>query len=440
MNPTPLSAAVNHALHETPPTIRRMDEQADRDLLMLDRIADKHEGGEHPPISEGSRALDAHVVLVNAASVESKPVRWLWPGWIARGKLHVIAGAPGTGKTTAALAWAACITACRPFPSGWKPTTPGRVLIWSGEDDIADTLKPRLIAAGADLSRVQFVQGVEDHGEQYAFNPARDVPMLAAELAGVDDVRMIVIDPLVSAVSGDSHKNAEVRRSLAPLVDLAQRMDSALIGITHYSKGTQGREPLERVSGSLAFGALARLVFGTVKQKGDDDTAPTKYLLARVKSNIGPDGGGFAYTFEQTDIGGGIIASRTTWGGEVQGSARELLAEAEAEPDDAGQDAVTFLRDLLASGALPTKEVFREAEGAGYSRDQVKRAKAKIGAIAEKQGMTGGWSWRLSATEGSRHVTEGSEGSEQNYPRSSHPSGEESHPSGTANGVEAFDL
>lgn len=440
MNPTPLSAAVNHALHAAPPFIRRMDEQADRDLSMLDRMADERERREHPPIDEGARALDARVVLVNAANVESRPVRWLWPGWIARGKLHVIAGAPGTGKTTAALAWTACVTACKPFPSGWKLTTPGRVLIWSGEDDIGDTLKPRLIAAGADLDRVQFVQGVEDHGEQYAFDPARDVPMLAAALAGVDDVRMIVIDPLVSAVSGDSHKNAEVRRSLAPLVDLAQRMDAALVGVTHYSKGTQGREPLERVSGSLAFGALARLVFGTVKQKAEEGDASNRYLLARVKSNIGPDGGGFAYAFEQTDLGNGIIASRTAWGNAVEGSARDLLAEAETAPDDAGQDAASFLRGLLADGAMPTKEVFREAQGAGYSRDQMKRAKAKTGAVAEKHGMTGGWSWRLPAPEGSGNPAEGSEGSGQNYPHSSHPSSDGPHSSGGANGVEAFDL
>lgn len=396
MNPTPLSAAVNHALHDTPPSIRRMDEQADRDLAttMLDKIADEHERREHPRIGESSRAPDAHVVLVDAASVESKPVHWLWPGWIARGKLHVIAGAPGTGKTTAALAWAACITACKPFPSGWKSTTPGRVLIWSGEDDIGDTLKPRLIAAGADLARVQFVQGVEDRGEQYAFDPARDVPMLAAALAGVDDVRMIVIDPLVSAVSGDSHKNAEVRRSLAPLVDLAQRMDAALVGITHYSKGTQGREPLERVSGSLAFGALARLVFGTVRQKADDDNAPNRYLLARVKSNIGPDGGGFAYAFEQADIGGGIVASRTVWGGAVEGSARDLLNDAEADPDDTGQDAAGFLRELLADGPMPTKSVRKVANDAGLSWRTIQRAMKKAGVESHREGFGMPALWR----------------------------------------------
>lgn len=332
-------------------------------------------------------SAESRVVLVNAGDVESKPIRWLWPGWIARGKLHVIAGAPGTGKTTAALSWAASITACKPFPSGWNPPTAGRVLIWSGEDDLGDTLKPRLIAAGADLARVQFVQGVEDRGEQFAFDPARDVPKLTAALAGVDDVRMIVIDPLVSAVSGDSHKNAEVRRSLQPLVDLAQRMDAALVGVTHYSKGTQGREPLERVSGSLAFGALARLVFGTVKQQTEGDGTSSRYLLARVKSNIGPDGGGFAYAFEQTDIGDGIIASRTAWGSEVQGSARELIGDAEADQDDSGQDAAGFLRGLLADGPMPTNIVKHEANDAGFSWRTIQRAMRKAGVESKRQGF-----------------------------------------------------
>lgn len=391
------------------------------------------------PLPSETSAADVRLELVDASTVKSEPIRWLWPGWLARGKLHVMAGAPGTGKTTIGMQWAASVSAGRSFPSGWKPT-PGRVLIWSGEDDIGDTLKPRLIAAGADLARVQFVGDVRQGTERYAFDPARDVPTLAAALAGADDVALIVIDPLVSAVSGDSHKNAEVRRSLAPLVDLAGRIGAALLGITHYSKGTQGREPLERVSGSLAFGALARLVFGTVKQKANDDTAPPRYLLARVKSNIGPDGGGFSYTFEQTENPDGITASRIVFGEAVEGSARDLLAEAEADPDGDGQDAAGFLRDLLTDGPMPTKEVFREAQGAGYSRDQVKRAKAKIGAVAEKQGMTGGWLWRLPALEGSGHAAEGSEGSGQNYPHSSHPSGNESHSSDAANGVEAFDL
>jgi putative DNA primase/helicase len=244
----------------------------------------------------------------------------------------------------------------------------------------------------------------------------------------MDNLTLLIVDPLVSAVSGDSHKNAEVRRGLAPLVEFAASKDAALIGITHYSKGTQGRDPLERVSGSLAFGALARVVMGTVRMQGDEDGAERRFTLARAKSNIGPDGGGFAYTFEQDDLQGhaGVTASRISWGAAIEGTARELLTE--AEPDtDAGHDAASFLRDLLAFGSRPAKEVFSEAASAGYSRDAMQRAKRKIGAEAVKVGMAGGWVWRLQSAEGG---AEGSEGGGQNRPLPSPSSGAEPPPSG----------
>jgi putative DNA primase/helicase len=381
------------------------------------------------PACAEARSVDdgPRVRLIAADTIEAQPIAWLWPGWLAKGKLHILAGAPGTGKTTIALHLAACVSAGTPLPNGWKPPR-GRVLIWSGEDDLADGLVPRLQAAGADMSQVHFVGAVNDTGGSRAFDPAHDVPELMTALNGIDDLALIVIDPLVSAVHGDSHKNAEVRRCLAPLVELAQAKRAALIGITHYSKGTQGREPLERVSGSLAFGALARLVYGTVRQLEEDDR-PARSLLVRVKSNIGPDGGGFVYTVARHVVGE-IETSRIDWGEAVEGAARELLAEAEEQPD-AADDSKSFLRNLLAGGSRSAKEVYAEAEGAGYSRDAMKRAKGKIGVIAKKQGMAGGWHWSLPAAEGSEERT-------QERPLPSHPSGHNALPS--ADEVEAFEL
>lgn len=346
-----------------------------------------------------AREFIPHVDLIAAEGIKPEAIRWLWPGYLANGKLHVLAGAPGTGKTTIAMAIAAAITAGSALPSGWKPEA-GIVLVWSGEDDPQDTLIPRLIAAGADMARVFFVGDTHDEHRR-PFDPARDVDLLAEAAATIGEVAMIVVDPLVSAVGGDSHKNAEVRRGLAPLVDLAARMDAALLGITHYSKGTGGRDPLERVTGSIAFGALARVVLGTVRMEAKEGE-PQKMMMARAKSNIGPDGGGFTYAFEQIELPGypGVSASRIVWGAAVEGTARELLQEAEYEQDrqaPARDEAEDFLRDLLETGPMRTDAIKIEAKEAGITWSTIRRAKDAIGAKATRRGYgeDGGWFWML---------------------------------------------
>lgn len=335
------------------------------------------------------------VELIDAASIKPKATSWLWPDWLARGKLHVYAGAPGTGKTTIAMHMAACVSASKPLPSGWRPAR-GNVLIWSGEDDPADTLVPRLVAAGADLSRVRFVGDVTENGERYPFDPARDVSALATQAALLGNVAMIVVDPLVSAVAGDSHKNAEVRRGLAPLVDLAAKLGAALVGITHYSKGTVGRDPLERVTGSVAFGALARIVCGTVRQESDDENEK-RMMFARAKSNVGPDGGGFMYAVEQVEIDGGISTSRIVWGTAVEGTARELLAEAEQDGQHGeARDAAAWLRDELASGPVPVKDMKRHADEAGFAWRTIQRAMRAVGIESKRGGFGLPATWALS--------------------------------------------
>ncbi|GAA5072304.1 AAA family ATPase [Lysobacter panacisoli] len=354
--------------------------------------------------------------LLRGDAVTPESVDWLWEGWLAAGKLHILGGQPGTGKTTIALALAASITTGGGWPDG-KRAELGTVVVWSGEDDPADTLAPRLRAAGTDMQRVHFVQGVREGLDHRPFNPSQDVGALRTALAELSDVRLLIVDPIVSAVSGDSHKNAEVRRGLQPLVDLAREHRCALLGITHFTKGTSGREPVERITGSLAFGALARLVLVTAKGEAGNGE-PARRFLARAKSNIGPDGGGFIYDLSQGELPDfpGVMASSVLWGSALEGSARELLAGAEQQEDDPTGDAAGFLHELLRYGPRPAKGIFAEAGSAGFSKDVMHRAKRKIGAVALKQGMEGGWAWRLPTSEGS-------EGGTQNRSRSSRPSG-----------------
>lgn len=379
-------------------------------------------GAPDEAASEGTPYY-ATATITRADTVQPIPIRWLWHGWLARGKLHILGGAAGTGKTTIAIALAATVTIAGRWPDGAQAPR-GNVAIWSGEDDFADTLVPRLIAAGADRSRVHLVSAVMEGNERRAFDPATDMPALERALANIGDVRLLVVDPVVSAVAGDSHKNAEVRRGLQPLADLASKLDCALLGITHFSKGTAGREPLERVTGSIAFGAVARVVMVAAKKKADDDADPVR-LFARAKSNIGRDDGGFTYDLQQCELDRhpGLFASRVEWGEAVEGTARALLAEAEADErdEDGGTrgDARDFLRDLLADGPLPTKAIKGDADGAGFSWRTIRRAQSDLGIVAKKEGGRFGstakqqWVWCLPDGSESLKVATNAEGVHQ---------------------------
>ena len=339
------------------------------------------------------------VILTCGTDLTPEPYRWLWQYWLAMGKLHILAGAPGQGKTTIALAMAATITIGGRWPDGSR-CAPGNVLIWSGEDDPADTLVPRLMAAGADRARCYFIEGARRGGEVVPFDPARDLGQLLEAIEKIGGISLLVIDPVVSAVTGDSHKNTEVRRALQPLVDLAAKCDCAVLGITHFAKGGQGTDPAQRVVGSVAFTAVARVVMVAAKVKGDEEGRDAR-ILARSKSNVGPDDGGFQYHLEQSEPIPGIHASHIAWGKAVEGTARELLTDPDDGPQDDASDAVELLRAELDTVRWTScDEAAKPLKAAGFSKKQIWAASKKVGVMRKKDGMKGGWMWRLrDATE-----------------------------------------
>lgn len=334
------------------------------------------------------------VLLSNGADLSPKPVQWLWPNWLAQGKFHLLAGAPGQGKTTIAMDLAATVTRGGTWPDGTRCTV-GNVLIWSGEDDYTDTLLPRLLAAGADRNRIFFVDGTKVGGSVRPFDPATDTSTLQAAIEQIGSVSLIVIDPVSTAVSGDSHNNTDVRRGLQPLVDLATTLSAALLGITHLSKGGQGADPAQRVIGSIAFTAVARVVMLAAKVKGDD--GEDLRVLVRGKSNIGPDDGGFEYQLTQVEALAGIHASHVQWGQSLQGSARDLLAEPSETESQADQsDAMSLLKAELRADRWTSAEVASiPLKEAGFTKKQIWKAGKKLGIKRHKGGMGDGWYWRL---------------------------------------------
>lgn len=327
------------------------------------------------------------------ADIKPLPITWLWPGWVPAGKLTILAGAAGTGKTTLALALAAVLTAGGRWPGGSECKQLGNVLIWSSEDVADDTLVPRLIASGADLARCHFIEGIAQDGESVPFDPSQDIVDLRRAVDAIGGVSLLLIDPIVSAVAGDMHRANDVRRSLQAVVDFADAHGCAVIGITHFAKGGAGKAPQDRVIGSQAFGALARMVLVTAKEEGSN-----RRVMARAKSNIAPDDGGVAYSLDLVTIAGGIEATHAVWEGAIEGTAREILGDVEHDDSEGGGerlDAAQFLRDLLADGPLPTRQIKADADGAGYSWATVRRAQKTLGVSAIKGGMKEGWTWRL---------------------------------------------
>ncbi|UBB16438.1 AAA family ATPase [Comamonas odontotermitis] len=348
--------------------------------------------------------LASRVILQRGTDLHPEPIRWLWQHWLALGKLHILAGAPGQGKTTLALAMAATVTMGGRWPDGTRVER-GNILIWSGEDDPADTLLPRLLAAGADRDRCYFIQGAQStDGKMQPFDPARDLDALRQAIAEIGGMRLLVVDPVVSAVTGDSHKNTEVRRALQPLVDLASECGCAVLGISHFSKGGQGSDPAQRVVGSVAFTAVARVVLVAAKVKSTE-TGEDARILARAKSNIGPDDGGFEYHLEQTEPLPGIEASRIAWGKAVDGTARDLLTDPEDDSSaEDSNDICEMLKACLTADCwTPADEAQRSVLKAGFSKKQIWTASKKLGVVRKKgeNGARDGWYWRLPQDSGS---------------------------------------
>jgi len=353
--------------------------------------------------SAQSVPIVAHGAIYRRASdIQAKPIRWLWKGRIARGKVSMIAGNPGLGKSQVMASMAAIASKGGTWPVDGTSCELGNVVILSAEDDPADTLRPRLEAAGAALTRVFILDAVTDKTladgckGRRGFNLKSDLSRLGAMLEEIGGAALIVIDPVTAYLgTTDSHKNAEIRALLSPLAELAAKHDAAIVCVSHFNKNSNS-EALMRVTGSLAFVAAARAAFVVAR----DPECEARRLFLPLKNNLGNDQTGLAFTVEPIQVEsatGQIETSRVLWeAGAVTTTAQEAMAPQETGDERSDlDDAKDFLRELLAQGPLRSKQIQKDAEGAGYAWRTIQRAKKALEVTAYKDGMKGGWLWRL---------------------------------------------
>jgi len=263
----------------------------------------------------------------------------------------------------------------------------------SAEDDAADTIRPRLDAAEADVSRVHRVKAVkvtlnDGSPSESVFSLDRDVEKLDEAIGKIPSARLLVIDP-VNAYMGkgiDTHRDAEVRQILAPLAELASRRRVAVVGVMHLKKGDA--IALHRVSGSIGFVAAARIVWGF----GEDPDTENRVMVA-VKNNLAPLGYGLAYRIEAKDDTPRIVWQQ----GAVTLDAHAVLSVEPKGREGRGKrrnDAEAWLLNLLSNGEeVPVSEIIEAGRKVDFSWSTIERVKKSCGLRAVKRGRV--WCWVL---------------------------------------------
>jgi hypothetical protein len=333
-----------------------------------------------PP--ESTTPPDPVGVLV--ADVPPEAVRWLWYGRLPLGKLVILEGRPDEGKTTLALDLAARVSTGAPMPCETTERVPRGVVVLTAEDGLADTIRPRLEAAGADLGRI-----VAARPEELPTLDEDGLAWIRAAIARVE-AALVILDPLMAFVPDavDTHRDHHSRRLLRKLSALAEELAVTIVVLRHLRKGAVG-DPRDAGGGSVAFVAAARVVLLAAADPDDE----SRKVLARQKGNLAPPFPAFGYRL----VAAGA-AVRVEWLGETSHTAAALLAVPLDENERAASDeAADWLVAFLGDGPRPAGEVLLAAKKAGISERTLRRVKVRTGVMAHKEEGTleGRWYWAL---------------------------------------------
>ncbi len=329
--------------------------------------------------------------LTRLSEVEPKPIDWLWSDRFAIGKYSLVSGDPGLGKSFLTVDMAARISTGREWPDQ-SPNIAGGVVFLTAEDDLEDTVVPRLNAAGANLSRIVAIQSVigSDGNREFerSVSLSTDISIIEEAIREVGDCRAVFIDP-VSAYVGDrdSHKDADIRGMLAPLAEMASRHRVAVIGVAHLNKNS-GSSAMYRTSGSLAFTAAARSAWVIVRDR--DNPTGRRRLMLPTKNNLAGDNSGLAYEL-RTNFNTHNQPVLAWEPDPITMSADEALAPPDPPKKPTKTDAaIEWLTERLAGGeSVASEDLEREATERGFKSGTVMRARQCLNVQSEK--IDGKW-------------------------------------------------
>ena len=341
---------------------------------------------------------ERRLTLTSASTITIRPVTWLLQDRLALGTMGLLGGREGVGKSVYAYTQSASIT--RGTLQGAYFGTPRAVIVAATEDSWEHTIVPRLMAADADLDLVYRVDVETTEGTDTTLSLPRDLPALEQVVRDVE-AALILLDPLLSRLAAnlDTHKDADVRRALEPLVALADRTGAHVLGLIHVNK-TSSTDPLTLLMASRAFAAVARAVLFVMVDPEDESTR----LIGTVKNNLGrmdpPTrkfqivGAKVADTEE-----GPVWTGKLEWLGESDRSIREAVdaTAASAGNRTATDEAAAWLQDYLVSvgGTQDSNVVRQEGDKAGHSKNAVYRAMKKLRLISKTRGFPRKAYWSL---------------------------------------------
>lgn len=360
-------------------------------------------------------------VTVRLSDVVPERVDWLWFGRLPLGKLVVLDGDPSVGKSTSAVDFAARVSTGSAWPDG-APNRQGGVLLLSAEDGLADTIRPRLDAAGGDPTRVHAMTAVTEttgewpeqrQGQHRAISLADTGAIEAAVKA--NKVVLVVVDVLMAFLPAgiDSHRDQDVRTVLSQLAAMAERTHCCVLLLRHLNKSSGG-SPLYRGGGSIGIVGAARVGLLAAVDPEDD----TRRVLAATKSNLAAMPTALSYQLVDSPDHG---CARIEWLGDSGHSAGALLVNHSSEHDaEEGDELVGMLRTILddANGEVPAGDGMKRlrAMGASPSKDTLFRARKRAGIESHKSTYGGGWVWSYTY-QGSGQDPQGSEDSGSQKPR-----------------------